>query len=30
MAADAAEQMGSINTLVCSLGDTRLPELLFR
>jgi len=30
MAADAAEQMGSIDTLVCSLGDTRLPELLFR
>jgi len=30
MAAEAAEQMGRIDTLVCSLGATRLPELLFR
>jgi len=27
---DAAAQMGGIDTLVCSLGGTRLPELLFR
>jgi gluconate 5-dehydrogenase/3-oxoacyl-[acyl-carrier protein] reductase len=30
MAAEAAADMGRIDTLICSLGGTRLPELLFR
>jgi gluconate 5-dehydrogenase/3-oxoacyl-[acyl-carrier protein] reductase len=30
MVDDAAVQMGGIDTLICSLGGTRLPELLFR
>jgi gluconate 5-dehydrogenase/3-oxoacyl-[acyl-carrier protein] reductase len=30
MVAQAAQQMGRIDTLICSLGGTRLPQLLFR
>ena len=30
MTAEAASQMGRIDTLICSLGGTRLPELLHR
>lgn len=30
MVEDAVAQMGGIDTLICSLGGTRLPELLFR
>ena len=30
MVAEAAARMGRIDTLICSLGGTRLPELLFR